>query len=219
MEKPLCSPKRKPREVDPQVSLRRNHLFQKYIVPYYNMIYKLTMKYSFHASNVEENYNEVLVNLYHGIETYDPNRPIKTWIHIVTKRYIYELERKRVKYCKNNEHVDIDECDIDRSIPSTEKPSYRLMGFDNYEDFYNDDILEVLNMLKPMYRDALVLQEAGYSLKEIADIEFEKRRLRSHNINTIKSRIFLAKRFLKKRITRDGKRKVDKEYNNSLHRN
>lgn len=73
------------RELDPEVAARRNALFNRYVTPYYNMIYKLCIKYSAESRNVEDNYNEVLVNFFRRIETYDPKRSIRTWLHICTK--------------------------------------------------------------------------------------------------------------------------------------
>jgi DNA-directed RNA polymerase specialized sigma24 family protein len=90
-----------------------------------------------------------------------------------------------------------------------DEPSANEMGIYNYQELYNDDMLSVLDAMKSIHREALLLQEAGYSLKEIAEIEYKKGTLKSHNIETIKSRLFLARQFLKKNLTRDGKRKIN----------
>lgn len=203
MGKTVC----KAKELDPETSRRRNELFQKYIVPYYNMIYFLVKKYSYCYENVEENYNETLMNLYRGVETYDPSRPIKTWIHIVVKRHVFDLERKRLKRMKNDNVHDVD--GFEETTASPDAPTFRTMDTDNFRELYSDEVLEVLDMLKPIHRDAIILQEAGYSLKEIADIEYRKGTLKSHNIETVKSRLYLARQFMKKYLTRDGKRKLD----------
>ncbi len=206
---------RQQRERDPEVIKRRNELFQEYVMPYKNMIYKLVMQYSWNMRNVRENYNEVLVNFYRGIETYDPNRSIKTWLHICTKRCVLELERKRAEAEANQPYCDNIDTFQD-NIPDSEKPSGNAMNIDNYRDFYNDDILQVLDMMKPIHRDALLLQQAGYSLKEIADIEYRRGTLKSHNIETVKSRLYLARQFMKKYLTRDGERKVGQADNEGL---
>ena len=91
----ICQEEQLDKELDPQVIARRHELYNKYVAPFYNMIYKLCIQYSFNSRNVQENYNEVLVNFYRRIETYDPERSIRTWLHIVTKRHILALERKR----------------------------------------------------------------------------------------------------------------------------
>ncbi len=199
------------KELDPEVAEKRNKLFQQYVSPYYNMIYKLCIRYSYSSSNVEENYTEVLVNFFRRIETYDPNRPIRTWLHICTKRHVLTLERKR-------QAKDIPVCDDDSietfgdedTLYDDDHLSSNTMGVENYRELYNDDILAVLDELKPIHRDALILQEAGYSLREIAEIEHRKGTLKSKNIETVKSRLFLARQYLKKHLTRDGDRIPDK---------
>lgn len=193
------------RETDPEVAARRNALFKRYVTPFYNMIYKLCIKYSFSSYNVEENYTEVLVNLFRGIETYDPRRPIRTWLHICTKRHVFALERRR--QAKNIPACDSGDIEtFGDGIYDEDDISGNVMGIDNYRDLYNDDILAVLDELKPIHRDAFILQEAGYSLQEIVEIEYRKGTLKSKNINTVKSRLFLARQYLKKHLTRDGDR-------------
>lgn len=193
-------------EVDPKVIEKRQTLFSKYVEPYLNMIYKLVMNYSYRKQNVEENYTEVLVALFRGIHTYDPSRSIHTWLHIVTKRYVYVLERKRRLHDNKSYDVDIEECQ--ENLYDMEANS-NSMNEENYQNFYSDDILSVLNEMSPKHRDTLLLQEAGYSLKEIVEIEYKKGTLKSRNIETIKSRLFIARKHLKKNLTRNGERKVD----------
>ena len=190
-------------EIDAKVIARRTELYNKYVKPFYNMIYKLSMEYSHTPENVEENYTEVLTNFYRRIETYDPSRSIRTWLHICTKRHIMALERKRqassINYDNNIEKYGDDIFNFDHV-------GANLMDINNYREMYNDDILKVLDELKPIHRDALLLQEAGYSLKEIVEIEYKKGTLKSRNIETVKSRLFLARKYLKKHLTRDGER-------------
>ncbi len=228
MEKSVCEAKGQDRELDPEVARKRNELFAQYVTPYYNMIYKLVMNYTFNPANVEENYNEVLINFFRRIDTYNPERSIRTWIHIVTKRMVFELERRRRRHDNKNHDRSIEsyqDCGDEEILPSqvctaistSVKTSSNCMGLGNYRQYYNDDILEVLDSMKPIHRDAILLQEAGYSLKEIADIEYRKGTLKSHNIETVKSRLFLARQFLKKNLTRDGERITDTADYKSVH--
>lgn len=78
------------------------------------------------------------------------------------------------------------------------------MGMDNYVAYYNDDVLRALNRLRPIYREALLLQQAGYKLEEIMNICYQNGSLKSRNIETVKSRLFLAKNQLRNFINRDG---------------
>ena len=52
--------------------------------------------------------------------------------------------------------------------------------------------LAALKQLKPQYRSALLYQQAGYKLKEIAEIEYRNGALESRNIETVKKSIILG---------------------------
>ncbi len=176
------------------------------------MVYKLCIRYTYNSEDVEDNYTEVLTNMYKYIETYNPALSVHTWLHIVTKRCVHDLDQKRQKQQSMwNRDDDADtfsaECDAD----DTEHISYRAMNLDNYREMYNDDILAALDQLKPCYARALLLQQAGYKLKEIAEIEFKNGALESRNIETVKSRLFLARQQLQQLLTRDGNRRTTEE--------
>ena len=85
-----------------------------------------------------------------------------------------------------------------------EEISGNCMGMDNYGELYNDHILKALRQLKPTYREALLLQQAGYKLTEIMEIAYRKGNLKNRNIETIKSRLFLAKSQMRKLLMRNG---------------
>lgn len=191
-------------ECAPEVIARRTQLFNKHILPFANMIFKLCKRYSCRPDNVEENYLDVMVNFYRRIETYDDSRPIKAWIHTCVKRQVWASERQRKIH--NNKDYDNDIEDYADALFADDHVSCNALGVDNWRELYNPDIVEVLEELKPRHRDALILQEAGYSLREIAEIEFIKGTLKSPNIETIKSRLRLARQYLKSNITRDGQR-------------
>lgn len=191
-------------ERDPEVIARRTELFNKYVMPFNNMIYKLCIQYSNHADNVEENYSDVMVNFFRRIETYDPDRPIRAWLHTCVKHQVWACERKRQAH--DNKDFDNDIEDYKDTILDDDHVSSNVLGEENWRSLYNKDIVALLDELKPCYRDALILQESGYSLKEIAEIEYAKGSLKTLNMETIKSRLRLARQHLKNNLTRDGKR-------------
>lgn len=184
----------------------RRELFKEYVEPYLNMIYKLCIKYTSERANVHENYVEVLTNMYKYIETYNAERPIRTWLHIVTKRCVFDLDDKRHKQNLASRDTPIEKyVDYGAEEPLSEN----VMGIENWRNMYSDDVIEALDKLKPIHRDAIILQQAGFKIDEIADIEFEKGHLKNRNIETVKSRLFLARQTLQNLLTRDGKTKVD----------
>lgn len=181
----------------------RTELFNRYVLPHKNLIYALCIRYTFRREDIADNYNEVLVNFFRYIHTYNPARSIQTWLHIVTKRYVYDLNVRRRLPTTD----DVSVYDLPAGALIGEDTHTNSMGMDNYCEFYNDDILRALEQLKPIYREALLLQQAGYKLHDIMEITFRNGTLKTRNIETVKSRLFLAKQQLRELITRDGERK------------
>lgn len=188
------------RDLDPESIKRRTELFTQYILPYKRLIYSICIKYTFEDNDIEDNYSEVLVNFFRYIDTYNPERSIKTWIYAVAQRHVFDLN-KRNSLMKVSDNVDVDDL---RSDFDEEHVSGNCMGMDNYSGYYNDDILEALDKLAPIHKEALLLQQAGYKLEEIVEISFQNGNLKSKNMDTIKSRIFLAKKQMRNLINRDG---------------
>jgi RNA polymerase sigma factor (sigma-70 family) len=183
---------------------RRTELFNRYILPNRNLVYRLCIRYTFLQENIADNYSEVLVNFFRYITTYDPQRSLLNWIHIVTKRFVMEQNRRHGRL-PVAESVDVFK--LAPSLSDEDETHGNAMGMDNYREFYNDDILAALDQLKPIYREALLLQQAGYKLEEIVEISYRNGNMKSRSMDTMKSRIFLAKQQMRKLITPDGEKR------------
>lgn len=186
---------------------RRAELLQKYVMPHKNLIYSICIKYTYNQEDVEDNYLEALVNFFKYMDSYDPNRPVKTWIYAVTKRLVADLNNRNKNRTPPDDNIDI--CELRATLLDDDEPSENCMGMDNYREFYSDQVLWALDRLKPIYREALLLQQAGYKIGEIMEITYENGTLQTRNIETVKSRLFLAKSQLRKLLTRDGKKRMD----------
>lgn len=182
----------------------RTELFNRYILPNRNLVYRLCIRYTFSQENIADNYSEALVNFFRYITTYDPQRSLLNWIHIVTKRFVMEQNRRHGRL-PVSENVDISK--LSSSLSDEDETHGNAMGMDNYREFYNDDILAALDQLKPIYREALLLQQAGYKLEEIVEISYRNGNMKSRSMDTMKSRIFLAKQQMRKLITPDGEKR------------
>lgn len=68
---------------------KKNELFYTYIYPNRSLVKYLCWKYSCPQQEKEDNYIEAPANFYKYINTYNPTKSIETWIHISTKRLIY----------------------------------------------------------------------------------------------------------------------------------
>ena len=185
----------------------RTALFNKYVYPHRNLIYHICIKNTNLEDNIQDNYNEVLLNFFKYVSSYNPERPIKTWIYAVASRCIFELEIKRNQFKRTGEvgAIDIEEM-ADKLIDDYEINANHI-GTDNYRELFSDEILSALEEIKPMYRFPLLLQISGYKLDEITNIMYKSKLLKTPNVETTKSRIFLAKKQLRELLTRDGKRK------------
>ena len=142
------------------------------------------------------------------MDTYDPERSVKTWIYAVTKRLVADLNSRNRNRTPANDNVDVG--GLRSLLLADEEPTANCMGIDNYREFYNDDILWALDRLKPIYREAFLLQQAGYKIGEIMEITYRNGTLHTKNIETVKSRLFLAKTQLRNLLTRDGEKRVEK---------
>lgn len=185
---------------------RRTELFNRYVFPHRNLVYRLCIRYSLSANDVGDNYNDALVNFFRYIETYDPSRSIQTWLHTVTKRFVCEMNRRRRTFPRND-NVDLSQIP-DSSTEFTGMEEGKTDA-DSYRFLYGDGVLEALKRLRPVYREALLLQQAGYKLTEIADISCRNGNLDSRNVETVKSRLFLAKQQMRQLIDRNGERRKD----------
>lgn len=182
----------------------RTELFNRYILPNRNLVYRLCIRYTFAQEDIADNYSEVLVNFFRYISTYDPKRCILNWIHIVTKRFVAEQNRRRSRM-PVSENVNV--ASLASALSDEDDTHGNAMGMENYREHYNDDILNALDSLKPIYREALLLQQAGYKLEEIVEISHRNGNLKSRSLDTMKSRIFLAKQQMRKLITPDGEKR------------
>ena len=192
---------------DDESAKRRAQLLQKYVMPHKNLVYSICIKYTYNQEDIEDNYVEALVNFFKYMDSYDPTKPIKTWIYAVTKRLVADLNKRNKTDTPKDDNVDISE--LNSILLDECEPTANYINIHNYKDHYCDDILWALNQLKPIYREALLLQQAGYKIGEIMEISYKNGTLQTRNIETVKSRLFLAKTQLQKLLTRDGKRRVD----------
>ena len=71
---------------------QRAELLRKYVMPHKNLIYSICIKYTYNQEDIEDNYLEALANFFKYMDSYDPARPVKTWIYAVTKRLVAQQE-------------------------------------------------------------------------------------------------------------------------------
>ena len=60
-------------------------------------------------------------------------------------------------------------------------------------------------MIRPASKEAILLQQSGFTIKEISKKLFEKGLLKNQNLNTVRSVLFVGKHRLREILNRDGK--------------
>ncbi|MBF0648575.1 sigma-70 family RNA polymerase sigma factor [Dysgonomonas sp. GY75] len=161
--------------------LQKTELFNKYILPEKDFIYRVCLKYSKTRYECQEYYSETMFRVFNFIETYNPQLHIRPWLYTITRRIIGNL---RIEQCKHNiiNIIDIEQLSVIRA----ESNSSNCIDIDNYQQFYSDNIINALNTLNPVSRNAILLQQSGYSLSEIADKLYCLKLTGTLSINTVK---------------------------------
>jgi DNA-directed RNA polymerase specialized sigma24 family protein len=166
-------------------------LFNKYILPETRFIYRLCFKYSKSKNECHEYYSEVMFRIFIGIETYNSQFRIRPWLYVITRRTINELCLKRVKL---NEVIDVvDITELSNYPMEIEEACSNYFGVDNYQKYYSDDILQALNLINSTSRNAILLQQSGYKLKEIADELYNTKQIRKNSIESVKYYLRMGK--------------------------
>lgn len=190
----------KPQYTSPNQS--QHELFEELIEPNLNLVFRLSIRFSDNRQDIKENYNECLTNLFRYVHTYDRSRSLANWIFICCKRFIRNLNARKAAW-KTTDDVDPEDI-ISHYGEDASQVSGNCMGLHNYKEFYNDAVLNALDRLRPIHREVLLLQQAGYRLEEIMEITHRNGSLKTPNIETVKSRLFLAKHNMRLMIDRDG---------------
>lgn len=97
----------------------------------------------------------------------------------MTKRFVFDMNQKRRSF-KRTEDVELD--DLAGSLAERSEAGEGSMDMGNYTLYYNDDILNALRQLKPIYQEALLLQQSGYKLTEIMEESYRNGNLKTKNI-------------------------------------
>lgn len=170
-------------------------------MPHYGYIRKLCKRYTMSKDNVEENFNDVLLNFYMYIHTYDDKRDLKNWIHVVTKRFVFNTDVKRAQ--RDNAALLLPDLSSKDDVSDTNE-DLSVFEMESLDGAMTDGIMDALKNMPELNKKAFMLQMAGYSLKEITQILNNSGELDSNNINTVKTRIFTARKYLRERVDREG---------------
>jgi len=165
-------------------------------MPNEGLIKKICLELTNNPSNVDDHFQECLVNLFRYIHTYDPDRKLLTWIYICTKRHVIELEKKVARYKEDL----IEPAKVHNKFTIIDDVSNELT-MENYTNELSDECIVALDSMQPIYKNTFLMKLMGYKLKEIMDHEYKNGNLKHRNIETVKSRLFLARKHLQRHLS------------------
>lgn len=184
-KKSLCS------RVD---AVEKQRLFNELIVPHMNDVYTLSQRYTDRAQDVDANYNYALSNLYNYIASYDPSKPLHTWIHIVTKRACFAQNKRQAAL--NSHYTDIEMCSMS-DLHQHGTSNVVDAGFGSLLDNVSDNMHDALMQIPPIRLSPFLLHAQGYGVRDIAKMEFKAGHIDRRSEDLVKSRIYWAKKELK----------------------
>ena len=104
-------------------------------MPHKNLIYSICIKYTYNQEDIEDNYLEALANFFKYMDSYDPARPVKTWIYAVTKRLVADLNNRNRNRMPPDDNIDISE--ISSSLSDEEDVYKRQMSIPSTSCFWS----------------------------------------------------------------------------------
>lgn len=179
-------------------------LFNELIVPRMNDINNLVALYSESARDFDDNKSVCLSEMACYIKSFDVTKmgKLRSWIHVCVKNCILRRNKKKKKSSAGNESGLSVESYMESTTSSPVAPSYVSESslFDNISDEMYDALMKLsFDELRPF-----LLYAQGYSLREIAKIEFQNGNLQSESVYIIRCRVKSAKSSLKKILTENG---------------
>lgn len=172
----------------------KTELFNKYVKPKMRDVYTLSLRYTNRYQDVDSNYNLCLAQLWNYIGSYNPDRSIDTWIHIVTKRACFNQNKKQQEELSHLTEVEM-----------VSMHDLHQHGTSNMVDAVFGGVLE--NISEPMYKalmqippyrlSAFLLYVQGYGVRDITKMEYKAGHIDTCSECKVKSRIYWTQKQLK----------------------
>lgn len=144
----------------------------------------------------EEIAQEVWLSLIYAKSAYEPGTAtFRTWLYRIARNKIVDFFRRAA-----NHHYSIPEnysFDTQQSLTSTERPGLHAEHTDVESNLLINQLLGALDSLPTEQREAFILQQEGFTTKEIADITGASK-------EAVKSRLRYAKTTTRARLEADG---------------
>ncbi len=137
---------------------------------YFSYAKSISLRYSSSREEAEEVLNEGFLKVFQNLARYDPNQPFKPWLRTIMVNTAISYFRKHGKH--------------NRDTITLEDAPYPRFDDQILEQITADEILELIQMLRPVYRTVFMMYAIdGYNHREIADtLSINEATVRSHYV-------------------------------------
>lgn len=191
-KKPLC------RQLSPEY---KTELFNKYVWPRERDVYTLSQHYTNRYQDVDANYNLCLSKLWDYIGSYNPERSIDTWIHIVVKRCCFNQNKRQQKELSHLTDIsmvsmhDLHQHGTGNMVDAT---------CGGLLDNVSEPMRKALMQIPPYRLSPFLLQMQGYTIREIAKIEHKNGHMEVKSEDKVRSRIYWTQKQLRLILSKYG---------------
>ena len=191
-KKPLC------RQLSPEY---KTELFDKYVMPRVRDVYTLSQHYTNRYQDVDSNYNLCLSKLWDYIGSYNQERSIDNWIHIVVKRCCFNQNKRQ--QAEQSHLTDITMVSMhDLHQHGTSNIVDASCG--GLLDNVSEQMRKALMQIPPHRLSPFLLQMQGYTIREIAKIEHKNGHMEVKSEEKVRSRIYWTQKQLRLILSRYG---------------
>ncbi|MDX2245924.1 MAG: RNA polymerase sigma factor [Bacteroidia bacterium] len=132
--------------------MSKQQLFNEVYEKHKDRIYRLCFIMVYDRSQIEDLYQEVLINIWKGIDNFQEKSKIETWIYRIVMNASINFNLKQKKHRETTEYVN--------ELKETTYPEKNEI----------DVLMEKISLLKSADRAIVGLYLEGYPYKEIAEI-------------------------------------------------
>lgn len=162
--------------------------------------------YSNWGSDVDYNYSVTMERFFRYINNYNHEKPIDTWIHICVKNTMTRLNKEFAKEKQRRTGIELDQAIRTANQPTTDI----AIGQRPLSETLPDEIYNALLTIPEHKLSPFLLHVQGYSVREIAQMEYKKGNTPKLMVDAIKARIFWTRTKLKGLLNEYARRKKDK---------
>lgn len=135
----------------------KEELFLKLLKSHKDQVYRVCWGFASHAFDVEDIFQEVMVNVWKGLQTFRSDAKISTWIYRVTVNTCIRWQKKS----KRNLIADqeLDNVNVSAISAAHEQVDQRIQ-----------DLRNAIQQFKKLDRSIMLLVMEGFSYEDIAEV-------------------------------------------------